>query len=61
LLSFSKQWTVVEKTKLESRIFDPNDGKDTKQATQVKRDEDPFSIIALIESKDQAALSKVAA
>jgi hypothetical protein len=61
LAELSEKWSVVEKAKLDTKLFNLNEEKITKYNGLVKKEREILtSLVALIDGKDQAALAKTA-
>lgn len=61
LAELSEKWTVVEKAKLDTKLFGFNEEKATKYTGMLKKEREILtSLPGLIDGKDQAALAKTA-
>ena len=61
LAELSEKWTIVEKAKLDTKLFGLNEEKTTRYTSLVKKEREILtSLTALIVGKDQAALAKTA-
>jgi hypothetical protein len=61
LAELSEKWTIVEKAKLDTKLFGLNEEKTTRYTGLVKKEREILtSLLALIEGKDQTTLVKTA-
>ena len=61
LAELSEKWSVVEKAKLDTKLFGFNEEKTAKYAGQVKKEREILNALSgLIDGKDQVALAKAA-
>jgi hypothetical protein len=61
LTELSEKWTIVEKAKLDTKLFDFNEEKAAKYAGMVKKEREILTTLSgLIERKDNDALAKTA-
>jgi hypothetical protein len=61
LAELSEKWSVVEKAKLDTKLFGFNEEKTAKYASQVKKEREILNALSgLIDGKDHVALAKAA-